>query len=57
MDFGLGPKTNKHEVGLEEHLLCALQLWGGRRWAEDREIFLKGITAVFPLLCAAGGAV
>lgn len=31
MDFGLGPKIGKHEVGLEEHVLCAVQHWGGRR--------------------------
>lgn len=30
MDFGLGPKRNKHEAGLEEHLLCVVQHWGGR---------------------------
>lgn len=31
VDFGLGPKTNKHEAGLEKHLLCAVQHCGGRR--------------------------
>lgn len=36
VDFDLGPKINKHKVGLEEHLLCACYagVGGGRRRTE-----------------------